>query len=86
MCFCLGCVYTDWDGGLWDDIHNAVDHLLDCGDPGKDTVNGVVEVVDSGRVCLSNGDGCGDCVSRRRVSELRNGTDFSHSSRTNSSP
>ncbi|EJD48394.1 hypothetical protein AURDEDRAFT_29161, partial [Auricularia subglabra TFB-10046 SS5] len=60
-CYQNCCVYTDWDGGLWTDIKLAVDHLIDCGDPGKNTVNGVVEIVDSGRVCISNGDGCGDC-------------------------
>ncbi|EPQ53363.1 hypothetical protein GLOTRDRAFT_95323 [Gloeophyllum trabeum ATCC 11539] len=55
------CIYTDWNGGLWADIHTAVSHLLDCGDKAKNTVNGVLQVVDSGRVCLSNGNGCGDC-------------------------
>ncbi|EJD44583.1 hypothetical protein AURDEDRAFT_166368 [Auricularia subglabra TFB-10046 SS5] len=60
-CYGNCCIYTDWDGGLWEDIKLAVDHLLDCGDPGKDSVNGVVEIVDSGRVCLSDGTGCGDC-------------------------
>ncbi|TFK49816.1 hypothetical protein OE88DRAFT_1662507 [Heliocybe sulcata] len=55
------CVYTDWNGGLWADIRTAVSHLLDCGDKAKNTVNGVLQVVDSGRVCISNGDGCGDC-------------------------
>lgn len=66
--FPLGCIYTDWDGGLWEDIKVAVDHLLDCGAPAVNKVNGVIQVVDSGRVCLSNGSGCGDCVSIKRFS------------------
>jgi hypothetical protein len=60
---CSGCIYTDWNGGLWADIKEAFSHLLDCGALDKNKVNGVIQVVDSGRVCVSDGTGCGDCVS-----------------------
>ena len=43
-------------------IRDRVAGLLGCGNAGANTINGLsVATIDGSGVCLSNGDGCGDC-------------------------
>ncbi|TFK96505.1 hypothetical protein BDV98DRAFT_597553 [Pterulicium gracile] len=55
------CVYTDWDGALWADVKNAVSNLMGCASEEKNAINGVIDVVDTGRVCVGDRAACGDC-------------------------
>ncbi|KAJ7664085.1 hypothetical protein B0H17DRAFT_1336823 [Mycena rosella] len=63
------CTYFSIPGGNFpntldrDSIRNRAASLLGCGDSGKNKINGlqVASGPDNSGVCLSNGDGCGDC-------------------------
>ncbi|KIY64430.1 hypothetical protein CYLTODRAFT_457223 [Cylindrobasidium torrendii FP15055 ss-10] len=60
-CYGNCCVYTSWNTPLWEDVHSAVGQILGCKSEEKGTVNGRVEVTDSGTICMADRDACGDC-------------------------
>ncbi|KAK0542352.1 hypothetical protein OC846_006658 [Tilletia horrida] len=72
-CYGNCCVYVTTDQARWDnpdsdfgDVRSAARAILGCGDPSVNKVNGVITVEQDdveGRVCLSDGAGCGDCFS-----------------------
>ncbi|CAD6888728.1 unnamed protein product [Tilletia controversa] len=72
-CFGNCCVYVTTNQARWDDpdaeigdIRKAAQAILGCGSAEKNSVNGVIDVEQDGvqgRVCLSDGAGCGDCFS-----------------------
>ncbi|ESK88845.1 hypothetical protein Moror_17067 [Moniliophthora roreri MCA 2997] len=59
------CVYvagvTGGDVILSETTRQEAAGLLGCGDPSKNSINGMQKFDDGHGVCLSNGDGCGDC-------------------------
>ncbi|KAL0577526.1 hypothetical protein V5O48_004467 [Marasmius crinis-equi] len=59
------CVYVGGVSGgdviLKDQTRSEAQGLLGCGDSGKNLINGMQKFDDGHGVCLSNGDGCGDC-------------------------
>ncbi|KIY72581.1 hypothetical protein CYLTODRAFT_367307 [Cylindrobasidium torrendii FP15055 ss-10] len=60
-CYGNCCIYTSSRTPLWEDVHTAVGHLLDCRSDSKGTVNGRVKVEGSGTVCMADRKACGDC-------------------------
>ncbi|KAJ7144204.1 hypothetical protein C8R44DRAFT_865170 [Mycena epipterygia] len=61
------CVYVDREGLEDDILYVAATHILGCGNTQTNTVNGVTSYLDAActqsyRVCLSNGNGCANCL------------------------
>uniref|UniRef100_A0A0W0FFG6 Uncharacterized protein n=2 Tax=Moniliophthora roreri TaxID=221103 RepID=A0A0W0FFG6_MONRR len=56
------CVYVTVDTLSQDDVQNAARTIVNgCASESTNTVNGVINVNSDARVCIGNGDACGDC-------------------------